>query len=246
MTWCPGKQIGITYLSGMNELQEYTWANMPTATQDNKFLTALCTDVTPDSPNGFCEMICTGTRWIPRSGYIPLGLVNTQVAVGQNTSNEAGGTRVSVMKLTLPFSANNGNIMQDGDYIVIWYSWERTSALGTQSLRRIISAGTSTTPASNTALSPAVTPATNQNGFAETIIVTRKTQTNIAMPGKSNIGPFVGSSTNVVVSDAGTTVSNMDSSNFYIDLCPVWSTSNASPEVCGLNFATASLYFTQV
>lgn len=197
-----------------------SWALMPPAIQANKFLTSNCNDVTPD---GFAPMVCTGKRWVdPSRSLLIAAPVLTSIQVTQVSSNDTTPSKLSLCKVRIPYSAENGSLMRNGDKLVFTYSGSRGSS-SSATMRRTITAGThATNLLLNTELTPEVPVTTTNNGVAESFVVQRLSATTLIMPGRTVIGAFSGEQSGAVTTPVGVTVPNMDNDDIYIDFSMVW------------------------
>ena len=200
------------------------WSSSPPAAQAIKFLTANFNDITPD---GFAQMVCTGKRWIdPSRSLLIAPLLFTSIQVLQASSNDTTPSKLSLSKVRIPTSAENGSLMRNGDKLVFTYSGTRGSSTSA-TMRRTITAGTHATDLlQNTELTPEVPVTTTNNGVAESFVVQRLSATTLIMPGRTVIGAFAGEQSGAVTTPVGVTVPNMDNSDIYIDFSMVWANNN--------------------
>ena len=192
-----------------------TWANAPAAAGN----TDLIVPITGVSTAGRDLFISDGTRWRPLKGYVDLALWRTKITVQAANSNKATPNAVSVLKVTIPYSATNGSLIGNGDSVVMRLVHERSSG-GSGTVSRGIYFGTDgSAPLNNTKIEERNNTSTTNLYIPETPEFHRVSSTSVNFVARQSMDQWSGPSPTDVADDANAvTVTSMDSNTMYLDI----------------------------
>jgi hypothetical protein len=236
ISWADAELVKV-YANIRDPAVSYTWATAPAAVGNE----GLIVPITGLGGKGSQLFRSDGIRYYPLAGFIDLAVAITQVSVTSAEANDAGGTVKSTTKIALPYSANNGSLMQNGDIIMYMYAVEK-SGTGI-ALRRAISVGTNASaPLSNTTIMNNTTGASSTS-YPDWGAFYRKSATSLCGTGRKNLDAWGGPSaanTYDDAADAVTLASSMDTNTMYVDWSLAFATSGA--ETADQSFMWVRLY----
>lgn len=196
--------------------QATTWANAPAAANN----TGVIVPITDVSEKGYDLFISNGTRWYPLSGYVDLALWRTKITVEAADSNKTTPNAVSVLKVTIPYSATNGSLIGNGDTVQFMLTHERSSG-GSGTVSRGIYLGTNASaPLSNTKIDERNNTSTTNIYVVEDPAFMRVSSTSVNFIGRKNLDPVSGPTSTDVNDDADTVtgIASMDANTMYLDI----------------------------
>lgn len=215
ISWADAELVK-AYANIRHPIVTYTWATAPAATGN----AGMVIPITGVSSKNYDLFYSNGTRWYPVSGFVDLALWRTKITVAAANSNKTTPNAVSVLKITIPYSATNGSLIGNGDTVEMKLTHER-SAAGSGTVSRGIYLGTDgSAPLNNVKIDERNNTSTTNIYVTEEPAFHRVNSTTVNFVGRKSLDQWSGN-TATDVGDDGDTVTaipSFDANTLYLDV----------------------------